>query len=96
MYAVLVQVDIDDAASEAARAHLNQNVIPTVRERGDAKAGYWLEPADGHGLAILVFDTEEAARGFTGQIQVGQKPAPTAPDGVTVRSVDVREVIASI
>ena len=96
MYAVLVEVNIDDGMVETAKDYLNQTVAPRVRDRGIAKAGYWLAPADGHGLAILVLDTEEAARGFAGQLQVGQPPDPGSPRGVTVRSVDVREVFASL
>jgi hypothetical protein len=95
MYAVLVQVNIDDATTAQARDYLNETVAPRVRDRG-AKAGYWLAPAEGHAVAIVVLESEEAALGFAGQLQVGEKPDPGSPDGVTVRSVEVREVLASV
>jgi hypothetical protein len=45
---------------------------------------------------MVVFETEQQAREMAGRIQVGQPPAPEAPEGVTVRTVEVREVIAAV
>ncbi|HVG68375.1 MAG TPA: hypothetical protein VM785_09270 [Gaiellales bacterium] len=66
-----------------------------AREAG-AKAGYWLAPQNSRGVNVLVFDTEDKARAVAGQFEVGKPPMPDAPAGVTVKRVEVREVIASI
>ncbi len=95
MFAVLVEVDRGDADPTAAIEHVRQNVVPMVREAG-ARAAYWLDSADrSRRVAIMVFDSEEAARAQADGIKVGETP-PGAPDGVTIRTVEVSEVIASI
>jgi hypothetical protein len=42
-----------------------------ARDAG-AKAGYWLAPQDGRGLAVVVFDTEDEARAAAARIEGGQ------------------------
>ena len=66
------------------------SAVPMARDAG-AKAGYWLAPQDGRGLAVVVVDTEDEAR-----IEVGKPPMPDAPAGVTVKTVEVREILASV
>jgi len=66
-----------------------------ARDAG-AKAGYWLAPQDGRGLAVVVFDTEDEARAAAARIEVGKPPMPDAPAGVTVKTVEVREILASV
>jgi hypothetical protein len=95
MYAVFTEVNADEAHTEDARKTLSEVVAPRARERG-AKGGYWLAPGGGRGVSVVVFDTEEQARGLADQLKVGQPPAPEAPPGVTVKNVEVREVIASV
>ena len=95
MYAVFVEVNADESITETARDYLNKNVGPRASERG-AKAGYWLAPKGGRGVSIVVFDTEEAAQQVASILQVGQPPQEGAPEGITVRTVEVREVIASV
>jgi len=95
MYAVLVEVNADESVTETAREYLNKNVRPRAAERG-AKAGYWLAPAGGRGVSIVVFDTEAAAQQVASLLQVGQPPQEGAPEGITVRNVEVREVIAAV
>jgi hypothetical protein len=95
MYAVLGEVNADESVTEAGREFLNRIVVPAVRERG-AKAGYWLAPSGGRGVSVAVFDTEEEARAAASMMKVGEKPHPEAPDGITLRTVEVREVIASV
>ena len=51
------------------------------------KAAYWLQPIEGHGMMISLWDDEQAAREATPP--VGFSPAP----GVTVERVETREVI---
>lgn len=86
MHAVLVSVAIND--EEAARARLRDVVLPVVRQAPGAKAGYWLEPADGHGNSIVIFESQEAAENAAKNV--------TADGGaVTIDSVTVREVVGS-
>jgi hypothetical protein len=85
MHAVLVSVTIND--EEGARARLRDVVLPMVKEAPGAKAGYWLEPVDGNGSSIVIFESQEAAENAAKQV--------TAEGGaVTIDSVTVREVVA--
>ena len=95
MYAMLIEVNADESHTEAAREALPKSAVPMTREAG-AKAGYWLAPQTGRGLAVVVFDTEDEARAVAAGIEVGRPPMPDAPVGVIVKTVEMREVIASV
>jgi hypothetical protein len=95
MYALFTEVNAEEAHKEAAREMLNRIAVPGARADG-AKGGYWLEPKDGRGVSIVVFETEAEARAVADRFQVGQSPGPDAPEGITFRTVEVREVIASV
>jgi hypothetical protein len=95
MYAVLIEVNADESHVDAARDYLPKTAVPMVRDAG-AKAGYWLAPQNGRGLSVVVFDSEDEARTVAAQIEVGEPAMPGAPEGVTVKTVEVREVIASV
>ena len=45
---------------------------------------------------IVVFDTEGEARAAAARIEVGKPPMPDAPTGVTVKTIEVREILASV
>ena len=95
MYAVYTEVNATDADVPAAREFLPNVVAPRARETG-AIGGYWLAPINGVGVSVVVFDTEEAAQALAGRFEVGKPPAPDAPEVVTIRLVEVREVLASV
>ena len=95
MYALLVEVNATESHIEAAREVLPQFAVPAAREQG-AKGGYWLAPQGGRGVAVQVFETEEEAQKAAAMFQVGQPPMPNAPEGVTVKTVEVREVLAAV
>jgi hypothetical protein len=95
MYAVFIEVNANESHTEAARERLSRVAAPGARERG-AKGGYWLAPQDGRGISIVVFDTEEEARNLAATLQVGEPPMAEAPEGVTVKTVEVREVLAAV
>ena len=95
MYALFTEVNAEDADKEAGRDMLNRIAVPGARADG-AKAGYWLEPKNGRGVSVVVFDTEAEARAVADRFEVGQSPGPDAPAGITFRTVEVREVIASV
>jgi hypothetical protein len=95
MYAVFVEVNATEAGIEAAREFLPRVAVPRAREQG-AKGGYWLAAQGGRGVSIVVFETENEARNAAAIFQVGKPPAPDAPGGVTVKTVEVREVLAAV
>jgi len=95
MYALFIEVNADESHIEAARDVLPKSAVPMARQAG-AKAGYWLTPQNGRGVSVLVFDTEEEARALAARFEPGKPPMPDAPAGVTVKTVEVREVIASV
>jgi hypothetical protein len=89
MYAALVTLAIDpDQAPAAARAFMSE-ILPAVRSAPGFVAGYWLEPADGQGFAIVLFEAEEEAR--RAAPPMGDWAAP----GVTITSVEFRRVAAT-
>jgi hypothetical protein len=95
VYAVFTEVNATEAHIEAGREFLKQNAVPGARAAG-AKGGYWLAPQNGRGVAIVAFDTEEEARSAAAMFTVGEPPMPGAPEGVTVKTVEVREVLANV
>jgi hypothetical protein len=94
MYAVFVEVNADAAQNDQARQVLAERIAPTARD-GGARAGYWLAAQGGRGVSVAVYDSEEAARRAADQLKVGEAPQG-APPGITFRTVEVREVLASI
>jgi hypothetical protein len=94
MYAVFVEVNADASLDEQARKIIPETIVPIARDAG-ARAGYWLGAQGGRGIGVTIYDSEEAARRQADQIKVGEAP-PGAPPGVTFRTVEVREVLASL
>jgi hypothetical protein len=95
MYAVFTEVNADESHTEAGREVLAKVAAPMARQAG-AKGGYWLAPQNGRGVAVVVFETEDEARQVASRFEVGKPPMPEAPEGVTLKTVEVREVIASV
>jgi len=86
MHAVVATVSIEDVqAAREALAGLRLNLVP--RAPGFVSA-YWLEPIDGIGMSIIVFETKEHAE------KALAYPLPPLP-GVTPLTADIREVYAS-
>jgi hypothetical protein len=94
MHAVVVRASISDP--EGSRQSLRDDVIPRVRTAEGFVSGYWLAPAaDGKGLSVMVFESEDAARvvheAIQQRIQSGDMPTPSAK----LESSEVREVVAN-
>jgi hypothetical protein len=88
MHAVVVRVSISD--TEAAQKALDEVVVPRVSQSPGFVAGYWTRSEDGsNGQSMLVFESEDAAR------TVAERMGSNVPEGVTLESADVREVVAS-
>jgi len=84
VYAVVVRVTISD--QEAAESHLREQVVPAVSAAPGFVAGYWTRKDD-TGLAMVLFESEEAANGM------GERLPSVLPDAVTLENVEVREVV---
>jgi hypothetical protein len=89
VHAALVTLTIDPDQAPAAAQALVNDVLPTVRSARGFVAGYWLEPAAGQGLSIVLFENEEQARETTPPVRSWAAP------GVTIRSVEFRRVAAT-
>jgi hypothetical protein len=90
MHAVAVRVTIGDVAN--AQKELHERVVPAVSATPGLVAAYWTRSEDGsNGLSMLVFETEDAARGMADRI----RGADWMPETVSLDSAEVREVIAS-
>ncbi len=56
-----------------------------------------LAPQNGRGVSVVIYDTEDEARAVAARTEVGKPPPfPDPPAGLTVRTVEVREVLASL
>ena len=62
MHAVVVKVSVEPGHEEESLEHVRANVVPNVKQAPGVVAGYWLAPEEGHGLAITVWESEEAAK----------------------------------
>jgi hypothetical protein len=93
MYALVVRVTIHNV--DRTRDVLNNQVVPQVSGAPGFKAGYWTWGTSGgetNGLSMIIFDSEENARGAGDRVSA---IAADAPDDVTLDGVEVREVVAS-
>jgi heme-degrading monooxygenase HmoA len=86
MHAVVVNVTINDP--EGSEAALREQVVPRVSQAPGFVAGYWTRK-DSTGVSMSVWESEDAANTASEMVK------SVAPEGVTVESVDVREVVAS-
>lgn len=86
MHAVVVNVTINDEAGSVAA--LREQVVPRVSQAPGFVAGYWTRKGNG-GLSISVWESENAANAASEMVK------SAAPEGVSVDSVEVREVVAS-
>jgi hypothetical protein len=85
MHAVLVQITINDPA--AAEQALHEQLVPRVSQAPGFVTGYWTSKDD-TGLSMFIFDSEEAANGMS------QLAKSAVPGGVSLESIEVREVVA--
>lgn len=86
MHAVVIRVTLNDI--ETANRLLNEQVVPRASSAPGFVNGYWLRK-DNSGLSVLIFESEDAARSATEQVE-----SPD-PDAVTMDDIEIREVVAS-
>lgn len=86
MHAVVATVGIEDVrVAREALADLRLSLVP--RAPGFVSA-YRLEPVDGVGMSVIVFETKDHAE------KAAAYPLPPLP-GVTPLTLEIREVFAS-
>jgi hypothetical protein len=90
MHAVTVKVTIVDP--ERAVRELRERVVPMVSQAPGFVAGYWLEPQDGKGASLVVFESEDQAQAMVEGIRA-QEAEGGMP--VTFDEVGVRGVVAN-
>jgi hypothetical protein len=86
MHAVVLNVTVTDA--DAAAAALRDQVVPQVSRTPGFVAGYWVRLDGRCGTAVVVFESEGAARSAAAE---AQPPG----DLMTFDSVEVGEVVAN-
>jgi hypothetical protein len=94
MHAVLIEVNADKSQAGRRREVIKREAVPRARDAG-ARAGYWLRAQGGRVVAVVIYDSEDAAKRAAEPLRAGEAP-PGAPAGVTFRTVEVREVLASL
>ena len=86
MHALVTHVTIDDF--DSARANLQENIVPQASQAPGFVAGYWMRFADDRGMAVGIFESEDAAKAAQEQV----RSAPRV--GASVTDVEVVEVVA--
>jgi hypothetical protein len=86
MHAVVTTITVNDP--EAARSQMRENVVPGVSQAPGFVAGYWTGGGDGGGLSFVVFESEDAA------ITISERIPSLLTDAVTIKNIEVREVVA--
>ncbi|HEX6653819.1 MAG TPA: hypothetical protein VF072_13820 [Thermoleophilaceae bacterium] len=84
-----MRVTINDF--DRGRQVLTEEVVPRVKQAPGFVAGYWTtSEGNDNGLSMVVFESEDAARGVAQIIE-----SQGMNEGVTLEGTEVREVVAS-
>ena len=86
MHAVVTKVSFTDV--DTATTQLRERTAPAVSQLPGFVAGYFTR-LDNSGMAMVVFDSEDNAR------TASETVSSRVPEGVSLESVEVREVVAS-
>jgi hypothetical protein len=89
MYAAVLRASIPGGVNAARLKNLKEKIIPMVSAAPGFVAGYWTDAIDEKGLALVVFNDEASAK-------AAAPPAGSdMGEGVTIESVEFREVLGS-
>lgn len=92
MHAVLIEVDVAGVDREQGTKLLREQIVPAIKAQPGFQSGTWLTGgADGKGLSLTVWDTEENARAMADRFGLGSSPTASA----SVVRCEVREVAAT-
>jgi hypothetical protein len=89
MHAALVTLTIDPEQAPMAARALVDDILPAIRSAPGFVAGYWLEPDDGRGFSVVLFETQEQAR------ETAPPATSWAAPGITITGVEIRRVAAT-
>jgi len=89
MHAVVPKATIHDV--EEARKALKDQGIPGLKQAPGFVRGNWVALSETKGTGMVVFESEDAARGAAEFI----KANPPAGDAVTIDSIEIGEVVGS-
>jgi hypothetical protein len=89
MHAGLVNLTVNPEQAPAAAEALMSDILPRVRSASGFVAGYWMEPADGQGFSVIVFETEQQAREAAPPLNSWAAP------GIAITGVEFRRVAAT-
>jgi hypothetical protein len=89
MHAVVTRATIHDLAQ--GRKFLNDQGIPRLKQAPGFVRGNWVALTESSGTGMIVFESEEAARGAAEQIRAN----PPAGDAVTIDSIEIGEVVGN-
>ncbi len=87
MYAIVSNVSVENP--DEARLLLPEAREALVSRAPGIVSGYWLEPVNGIGASVLVFETKEHAE------KAAEYPVPPMPD-VALLDLTIREVFAHV
>jgi hypothetical protein len=89
MHAVVTHVTIDPNRIDEAEKLLNSTVMPRATSAKGFVSGVWTHDADGNGVGVAVFETEDDANALVSATQASPPPdgAPTTIDSVEVYTV---------
>jgi hypothetical protein len=89
LFAAAVRATVQGGVEDARLMYLRENEIPMISSAPGFVAGYWTAALDDVGIGFVLFEDEAAAK-------ASSPPAGTDMGaGVTIESVELREVIGT-
>jgi hypothetical protein len=86
VHALLVNLTIDPDESPTVVDALVYQILPRIRGASGLIASHWLEPADGDGYAVVVFETKAQARAAARAVRHWKFP------GISIEDIEFRRV----
>jgi hypothetical protein len=87
MHAIVVRSTLHDF--EQGRNFLRQEGVPRAKQAPGFVSGHWVRQGQDSGTAMLIFESEEAAKAAAEQLKKNRPPA----NAVTIDSVEIGEVV---
>jgi hypothetical protein len=89
MFAVVLRESGEQDQLDSSGAHLEANVLPRVRQAPGFVSGFWMTDKAGGTLNVLVFESQDAARGAPERTRTAPRPA-----SLRLETVEIYEVLA--
>jgi hypothetical protein len=90
MYAVLTDVSIAPGQFEGAQKVLKEQIVPRAKQAQGFVRGYWTVRDDSRqGTSMTVYQTKQDAENAVTMIRT-----TPPPPGVTINSLEVRQIVA--